>query len=136
MEYTAIILILSILGVLLCKKIHREKKKDKPLVCYVGADCEGVVRGKFSTLFGIGLELYGLLYYLLVFLAYLFFYTIEFSQEPLFNLALVGVSGLAFLFSLGLTFIQAFVIRTWCSWCLISAALTTSIFILGFLKIF
>lgn len=44
---------------------------------------------------------------------------------------LLGLSLVAFLFSAYLTFIQAFTLRQWCTWCLISAGLCTLIFALA-----
>jgi len=129
------VIFLSILGVLLCRKIHKEKKVDKPLVCYAGADCDSVVRGQFSTFLGIGLEVYGLFYYLFILISYLLLNTLDFVYEPTYSLLIVIASGGAFLLSVFLTYVQAFVIKTWCSWCLISASLSTLIFIFGLLNI-
>ena len=134
MIYTAIILILSLWGFLLCIKINKKKKKKGPMVCFAGADCAQVVNSKFSSFLGVGLELYGALYYLLIAIAYL---VIELITDPIMTSVLFIVmiaSGFAFVFSVILTLIQAFVIKNWCSWCLTSAALSTVIFALGFVK--
>ncbi|MEX2008266.1 MAG: vitamin K epoxide reductase family protein, partial [Candidatus Spechtbacterales bacterium] len=47
--------------------------------------------------------------------------------NPLIVLGLAA-SAAAFVFSAYLTFLQAVVIRDWCSWCLISATISTIIF--------
>ena len=44
---------------------------------------------------------------------------------------MVGVTGLAFLFSLGLTGLELFVIRAICRYCVISAAIVTVMFVLS-----
>ncbi len=131
MIYELIIIFLALGGLFLCIKIYKEKQKAKPLVCFVGADCEKVVRGQFSSFLGIGLEVFGGLYYLFIIIYYLILMNFDFSSKEIFHLILILSSGMAFLFSLFLTFIQAFIIKSWCSWCLISALLTTLIFILG-----
>jgi hypothetical protein len=48
---------------------------------------------------------------------------------PLSVFIVAGITIGGFLFSLYLTFVQAFLIKSWCSWCLMSAALSTAIFI-------
>jgi len=135
MIYTPLILLASSLGILLCIDIYKKKQRQGPLVCYLGADCETVVRGKFSSFLGIGLEILGGLYYSLILLVYLALLLFALPSEPLIYTIIVIISGLAFFMSVVLTFIQAFVIRTWCSWCLISAGVSTLIFILGLISI-
>ena len=136
MIYELIIMFLAICGISLCKKIYNEKTKEGPLVCYLGADCEEVVRGRFSSFFGIGLEVFGGMYYLFILLSYIVFYSFNFYLEPIAILIVVILSGIAFLSSFVLTFIQAFIIKTWCSWCLISAGISTAIFILGIINVY
>jgi uncharacterized membrane protein len=41
---------------------------------------------------------------------------------------LLGLSAVALAFSAWLTWLEAFVIRAWCQWCVISAILVTIIF--------
>lgn len=128
MYYPLIILLLSLWGVFLCIKIYKEKHKKKPLVCPLGADCETVVKSEFSSFFGIGLEVFGILYYLFIGLGYL----AVFLYEPFYNIPvlfiLYGASAVAFIFSLYLTFVQAFYLKSWCTWCLTSAGISTLIF--------
>lgn len=135
MIHYIIIILLSAWGILLCRKIYKEKQINKSLVCTFGADCETIVRGQFSSFLGVGLEVYGGFYYLLILISYIAFYSLDFGFEPILKLSIVVISGLAFFMSLALTFIQAFVIKTWCSWCLISAGISTGIFILGLILI-
>ena len=63
---------LSLFGLLLSTKIFIEKRKPEPVVCLMGTNCEIVVRGQFSSFLGIGLEVFGGIYYLIV----LSFYTL------------------------------------------------------------
>lgn len=130
------IIILGLAGVLLCLKIYRKKRSPKPLVCMLGADCNAVLKSDYSTFFGIGLEIYGLMYYSFITLSYLsnFFY----PQIQLLNLPLIlfGLSSFAFLLSVVLISIQAFIIRSWCSWCLVSALISTLIFVFSIFTIY
>ena len=75
----------------------------------------------------IPVEILGFLYYTLIALAYALSLIYPEMHSPALALSLAGVSLIAFLFSLYLTFVQAFILREWCSWCLISAGLCTVI---------
>lgn len=129
-----IIIALAILGFLLCIKIYRKKHQDKPLVCPLKGDCDSVIRSDYSKLFGIGLELYGMAYYGLIALSYAAMYAWPELHVPMFYTPLLILSIGAFLFSLYLTGLQAFKIKSWCTWCLTSAALSTLIAITSYIK--
>lgn len=119
----------ALVGLTITINIYKKKHKKKVLVCPFGADCDSVIKSDFSSFLGIGLEIYGALYYGLIALIYstLIFFP-ELKNEMLMFI-LTGASIGAFLFSLYLTFVQAFLIKTWCSWCLMSAGISTAIFI-------
>ena len=118
-------------GFVVASYIRQKKRHEQPLVCPMHADCDTVVHSEFSSFFGIPLEYLGMLYYALVALSYLIFLVWPTLATPLIIFFLLALSAAAFLFSLYLTFIQAFYLKQWCSWCLISAALSTTIFFLG-----
>lgn len=130
-----IIITLGVLGFLLCVHIYKKKRSPKPLVCPLKGDCDSVLKSDYSTLFGIGLEVYGLLYYGTVTVSYTVMYFYPEFHIPLVYLPILGVSIGAFLFSLYLTGVQAFKIKSWCTWCLTSAAISTAIAIVSFIKI-
>lgn len=128
MFYPIIIFLLAVWGFFVCKKIYHEKRENKPMVCPLGADCHGVVTSEFSKFFGIGLEIHGIIYYIFIGISYLALQI----YEPLYNVpvlfVLFGISMAGFFFSLYLTFVQAFYLKNWCTWCLTSALITTLIF--------
>lgn len=123
------IVLLGLLGTLLCMHIYQKKREPKPLVCPLGADCNTVLKSDFSTFYGIGLEFFGMLYYGFIAIAYALTVAIPDLQTPLVYFILFGMSLSAFLFSIYLIFIQAVVIKSWCSWCLTSAGITALILI-------
>lgn len=134
MSTISILYILTIIsalaGLWITLRIHREKFSKKPMVCPLNGNCEVVVNSEFSTFFGISLELYGAAYYAFIALSYITLLAFLPAQLPdLFNFFLTGFSISGFLFSLYLTFIQAFYIKSWCTWCLFSAGLSTLIFV-------
>ncbi|MCF7833742.1 MAG: vitamin K epoxide reductase family protein [Candidatus Pacebacteria bacterium] len=124
-------LIFAIVGFFIAKYIYNTKKENKPLVCAVGFDCNGVVNSRFSKLFGIPVEFFGMLYYALMSIAYLALLFIPASSlSPLIILFLAFAPMSAFIFSLYLLFAQVFVLKKGCSWCFISSFVCICIFIL------
>ncbi|BCX15767.1 MAG: hypothetical protein KatS3mg097_659 [Candidatus Parcubacteria bacterium] len=123
-----VILISSFSGALVAYHIYYHKRQKKPLVCPLKADCENVVHSNYSKFLGIDLEKLGIFYYSLIFISYLI-YQISGFDYLIFDFVLFSLSLLAFLFSIYLTFIQVLKIRKFCSWCLVSAFLSSLIFL-------
>jgi len=130
-----LIILLSVGGLSLCCKINFKKKSKKPLVCAFNGNCDGVIKSDFSSFFGIGLEIFGGVYYGLLIISY----SLLLAFPQLFNdfsfFILTGITMAAFFFSLYLTFVQAFFIKSWCTWCLFSAGLSTLILILSIISL-
>ncbi|MDA8611391.1 vitamin K epoxide reductase family protein [Candidatus Pacebacteria bacterium] len=119
----------AIIGLSITLNIYKQKHEKKPLVCPFGADCHSVIESNFSSFLGVGLEIYGAAYYSFIATVYLLFMIFPESATALTVFILTGVTVGGFLFSLYLTFVQAFLIKSWCSWCLMSAGVSTAIFI-------
>lgn len=124
-----LLIILAALGGLgIVGYIITKKRKQEVLVCPIGHNCDTVVKSEFSTFFGIPLEWLGLVYYGGIAVGYTAsLLAPELALAPFLFPFTVG----AFLFSGYLTFIQAFTLRQWCTWCLGSAGLSTLIFIIS-----
>jgi uncharacterized membrane protein len=119
-----VLLLLSFLG--LVDTLYLGLKRGKPVPCSITTGCEEVLNSEYSTLAGIPISWFGFAFYLLVFSSAAF---AAFSDDNrLMNLifwpALAG-----FLISAALVGVQAFVLRAYCQYCLVSAALTTLIFV-------
>lgn len=123
-----IILFTSFSGFLISFYIKHKKGAHENLVCPLNFSCDTVIYSQYSKFFGIPLENIGMAYYGVVAV----YYTVLLAYPALGAHALIfGIltaSTGAFLFSIYLTFIQAFNLKQWCSWCLISAGLCTIIF--------
>jgi uncharacterized membrane protein len=119
-----ILLLLAFLG--LVDTLYLGIKRGKPVPCSITTGCEEVLNSKFSAVGGIPISWFGFAFYLSVFSAAAF---AAFSDDDrLLRLAFwPALAGFAI--SLGLVGVQAFVLRAWCQYCLVSAALTTLIFI-------
>ncbi len=99
---------------------------NRPLVCPMNHDCSVVTESKWNTIFYFRNETLGALYFALMFAALVYWLVNPFSVIlTLILLASVG----AFLFSLLLVGIQAFVIKDYCFYCLVSAVITTLLFV-------
>lgn len=120
-------------GFLLAFYIHHKKSKKEVITCPLDSDCETVVYGPYARFFGIPVETLGVLYYAGIAIGYAMFLMIPRLATPSAYFFVFLASTTALLFSLYLTFLQAFVIKEWCAWCLGSAALTTIIFALSIL---
>jgi uncharacterized membrane protein len=130
-----IIILLATVGFLVAYLIHKKRSEPKPFVCPVGFDCHAVVTSKYSTLFGLSLEYWGMLYYSGVVLAYIATLIAPEVFTLTFSYLVIGVSTFAFLFSFYLVIVQAFYLRVWCSYCLVSAGLSTAITLLAWFLI-
>lgn len=121
-------IILSLCGFFIALYIYRKKRKKKPLICPLRSNCDVVVTSDYSKFLNIPLENIGMGYY--GFLAILHTVLMVVGDSPLFSLIVLVFSGGAFLFSVYLISIQAFVLRQWCVWCLTSASISTIIFLI------
>ncbi len=116
-------------GFLISFYIRYKKSSREVLICPLNSNCEEVIHSDFSRFFGIPVEILGFLYYGVIALSYGYIVSFPEYAPSYLHYGLVLASAAAFLFSLYLTFIQAFTLREWCTWCLTSAMLSTVIFL-------
>ena len=158
-----ILFALGAFGFWVARHIYVHKRsEEQPLVCMVGFDCHAVVHSDYAKFLGIHVEVLGMFYYGAVTLFYAFLLFLanvifmlqivgvgqayladRFTYIPYLGLAntlpimltdfMILLSFTAFLFSAYLIGIQQFVIKKWCSWCLVSASVSTTIFIVTIL---
>jgi uncharacterized membrane protein len=129
-----IIVICAFFGFAVASYIRHTKKNELPLICPLEGSCEKVIYSEHSTFFGISLETWGVFYYGIVALSDSLFIFLPNAMPLWFIYAVLGASTFAFIFSIYLTILQAVVLRHWCTWCLISAGISTIIFILSFVN--
>ena len=125
-------LYLSILGLIIAFNIWHKKKNKEKLFCVLGKNCNKVIKSKYATTFGIDNTVTGMLYYVFVaiasLIAILFPAILNFS---LFSIGFIIISGIAALFSLYLIYVQLFVLRELCEYCLGSTAIAIAIFVVS-----
>jgi uncharacterized membrane protein len=98
--------------------------------CGLLGGCDAVLTSGFAMVGPVPLALLGVVYYAAVFL--LAYGYIDTGQVALLRLA-SGLAGVGFLASLALVYLQLFVIRSLCQFCMFSAATSTLLFVLGVL---
>jgi uncharacterized membrane protein len=103
------------------------KRGGPPVACHVTKGCNDVLTSRYSTLAGIPISWFGLAFYVAVFSCGVF----ELSGSAKVAHLIFWPSLLAFLVSLSLTSVQAFVLHAYCEYCLVSAVFSTSIFALA-----
>lgn len=126
-----IIQLLVVPGLLLSFYLLLYHNGDLIVVCKAGGweDCGRVSgpEGLFSSIGPVPVALIGLLGYALIFLVIWLKDWLTIVEDYIPELV-VGLTGVAFLFSLGLTVLEAFVIHAYCRYCLVSAAIVIVIF--------
>jgi len=103
------------------------KRNAGPIPCHVTRGCTDVLTSRYSELMGIPLSVFGLVFYVTVFsLAVFQISGVGKTLNWVFWPATVGS-----VFSAILVGIQSFVLKAYCEYCLLSAILVLSIFLLS-----
>jgi len=98
------------------------------LSCTIGS-CETVNTSKWSRFLGLPVAVWGLLFYLDVFLVALAGTLPRFEGEPAISVVLVAEAAIGVLFSAWLTYLELGVIHAICIWCVTSACIVTLILV-------
>lgn len=96
--------------------------------CVITTGCQTVLTSKYSVIFGFPVALIGSIYYLSLFLLMIFY--LDTKQEHIIRLA-AYLTPLGFLASIYFVFLQFFVLKEICSYCMVSALSSTTLFIIG-----
>ena len=116
-------------GLSIALYIHRKKRLHEPLTCPIGHSCDPVIHSRYSRFLDMPVEILGVLYYTMIVVSYILFLLIPNLHSQTASLLVFSLSGIAFLFSLYLIAVQLFILREWCTWCVISAILSVIIFV-------
>ena len=113
-------LFLAFLGASICLYLIYISLSGAEIVC--GLSTCGIVNGsEYAYFLGIPVSFFGLAFYLTCGALILL------KQTRLFLI----VTTIGLIFSAYLTFLEAFVIRAWCQWCVLSAWISLSLFIIA-----
>lgn len=103
------------------------------LNCSVFNGCETVTTSEYSVVAGVPVALLGALYYFIVFIGMFVYFDLQ-DKRVLRVLMLLTIFG--FLASLWFLYLQIFVIKALCLYCIVSAITSKALFILGMLALF
>lgn len=115
-------MILSLIGFGVSFYIFYAKKYGRQLHCVVGQDCDAVVKSKYGKTFGIENTIPGMLYYALIFaygIAVLSNRNLFKANIIYYPVVIASIGSV--LFAAYLTSVQAFVLKKWCEYCIVSS---------------
>lgn len=128
-----IIIILAIIGLMDSLFLMYETKyTEGPLICPLNFDCSSALESQYSKFYGIRNEHLGFVYYLGITLISLGIYFLPGYSELLVKLLLLG-TGIGFIYTLYLLYIQITKLKNYCLYCLISAASAILLFATSFI---
>jgi uncharacterized membrane protein len=130
----ALLIFFALLGIADSAYLAESALTHTPLTCNIGSvselsGCNIVAQSQYSHLFGIPLGVYGVVFYLLVFLVSCLLLAVS-TRRAHAMLVVLGVVG--FVASLVFVAIQVFLIKALCIYCLASAVIAFFTFLLAF----
>lgn len=127
--FFASFIILSILGAINAGYLVIKHYTKKPLMCGIGK-CEIVTESKWSKIFYFRNDTLGLLFYIFLTIAVSSIYF--FNLQNIFYLTIIIITGLVLSFSAFLVYLQFYIIKEKCIYCLFSAIINLLLFINSF----
>ena len=124
--FKAAILILSVIGFLISVYLtYLHYTEGQSAFCSQGSDCDVVRQSSYSAILGIPVALLGAVGYALI----IWFNYVSLARSTRWVL-LYTISLAGFLFSAYITYLEIFVIKAICPYCVVSALIMTVIFIM------
>lgn len=117
---------LGFLGFITAFYLTIEHYRGLPVNCIVLSGCDKVLSSGYSEAFGIPVALFGVIYYFFIFCMSLFFL---FGHSKKFLAAALMVTPVGFLASIWFVILQFFIIKSICFYCMVSAFLSTTLFL-------
>jgi Predicted membrane protein len=97
------------------------------LSCSIGS-CETVNLSRWALFLGAPVAAWGVGFYVVMFILALASLQDRYSDSTGITKIIAGASGIGFVFTVWLTYLELFVIHAVCQWCVISALLVTTMF--------
>jgi len=130
-------LALVILGLFISGYLSYVNLTEVPMICVANSDvfnCEVVQNSVYSRVAGIPIAWFGFAVYIVLFVLLLLENRVPFLKEN--GIILVfGITLFAWLYSVYLVYLQFFVLRALCPWCLAHEATITVIFFVSILRL-
>lgn len=122
------LIVISFLGFLDATFLTAEHYLGMLFSCPIFGGCDKVLTGPYSTVLGVPVALAGAVFYLAVFVLGIAYFDTKQKRLLVFAVCLVPFG---FAASLWFLYLQIFAIKALCFYCIISAAISTLLFILG-----
>ena len=122
------ILVVSFIGFLDASYLTASHYFNFSLPCSILNGCDLVTSSKYSEIFGIPVALLGVIYYVVIFFAVVAY--LDTGNAWIIKFASYGTI-IGFLASIWFVCVQIFILKALCLYCLISAAISTILFLLG-----
>jgi len=127
-------LVLGLIGAADASYLTIEHYRSASVGCVIFNGCDTVLASSYATIGTMPVSLLGALYYFaILFLVALYFY-LRFAAspqaEPVFDF-MIRFTLIGFLASLYFVYLQLFVLQAICTYCMVSAFTSTTLFILG-----
>ena len=104
------------------------------LSCSIGS-CETVNTSKWAVFLGAPVAGWGVVFYVSLFVVALVSIQDRYAESLAMSKLLAFITGTGFVFSVWLTSLELFVIHAICQWCVISAIIVTSCFVVSLLDL-
>ncbi len=121
-------LIISAIGFIDATYLTTQHFLGAPVACSILKGCEQVTTSPYSLIFGIPVSLLGSLYYLTILILSVIYLD---SKKIKFLNIIAKITPFGFLASLYFVYLQIFVIKAICLYCMGSATTSTLLFIFG-----
>lgn len=130
-----IIAVLALAGLLLAAYMMLYKVGVLAAIACGTGGCDTVQNSPFAVFLGIPVPLLGILGYGVILGLAMAGIQPRFIEDRRIAWALLLTCGAAAAFTLYLNYLEAFVIRAWCRWCIGSAVIVTALFLLSLTEI-
>ena len=126
-----VIIVLALIGFADSTFLLAKRLSGGPIPCVLGfTGCDTVSKSPYSVLFGIPLSAYGMVFYLGIGILGLLYLD---TKNALFARLLLPATALGFAMSVYFIYVQKFLIKAFCVYCILSAIISTILFCLGLL---
>ena len=121
---------LSLIGFAVSFYIYHTKKYNRKMYCIIGENCDEVVKSRYGKTLGMENTVTGMLYFTIIFIyGILLFSNGNIFKGNIIYYFVVSAGIASVLFSIYLTGVQAFVLRKWCEYCVVSSIASVLILI-------
>lgn len=122
-----IILLLSTAGIADTIYLTVKRYSHDAINCSIFDGCDFVTTSQYSQILGVPVAVLGIIFYVSILTLSVLYLRLKNRRLAT---SLLGLSGIGFLMSIWFVYTQGFILNAFCFYCLISAGISTTIFIL------